>query len=47
LQVAVRIRPLNVVTELGHENIITVDKDFVTVKSDLSHESKVKYDIVL
>jgi len=47
LQVAVRVRPLNLVTELGHENIITVENDLITVKSDLSHESKVKYDIVL
>jgi hypothetical protein len=36
-----------VVTELGHENIIEVDKDQITVKSDLSHDLKAKYDIVL
>jgi len=47
LQVAVRVRPLNLVTELGHENIITVENDLITVKSDLSHDSKAKYDIVL
>ncbi len=47
LHVAVRVRPLHVVTELGHENIIEVDKDQITVKSDLSHDLKAKYDIVL
>lgn len=42
-----RVRPLHVVTELGHENIIEVEKDLITVKSDLHHDLKTKYDIVL
>jgi hypothetical protein len=47
LHVAVRVRPLHVVTELGHENIIEVEKDLITVKSDLHHDLKTRYDIVL
>lgn len=47
LHVAVRVRPLHPVTELGHENTITVRENFISVKSDLHHDMKTKYDIIM
>lgn len=47
LKVAVRIRPLHQITELGHEHTISVSGNIVTVKSDLHHDVIAKYDTVL
>ena len=44
---AVRVRPLNGETELGHEHIITSTEKDVTVRSELHHEIKSSFDFVL
>ena len=43
-----RVRPLTLDTELGHEHIITAQGDKeLTVKSELHHELKSTFDSVL
>jgi hypothetical protein len=47
LQVAVRVRPLHPQIELGHEHVIQTFEKHITVKSDLHHDLKATFDVVL
>ncbi len=47
LQVFVRVRPLHPEIELGHEHIITSTEKELTVKSELHHDVKSQFDVVL
>jgi len=49
IKVAVRIRPLHPRTELGHDNIVTIEPNLRTlrVKSGIYHDMRSTYDTLL
>lgn len=45
--VCVRVRPLHPEIELGHEHIISSTEKELTVKSELHHDVKSQFDVIL
>ena len=42
-----RVRPLHPKIELGHEHVIQTFEKHITVKSDIHHDLKAAFDVVL
>ena len=47
MKVAVRVRPLHPVTELGHEHVITTFDRQISVKSGIHHDLKTSFDKIM